>query len=349
MNGDWNTSIAPVRYTNAAIALSETDTARRSENDSRLRLLGIKYYDEFGDLFLCNDSGGINLALSYVSFAQLCKIVGLGNQVIFMRGLQPATVASILEQYTDALLSTPTEVKMTVRRSSKDGLLGSVLTYYSMKRISTRNVATSVPTERWLFWLSQFESYGWEHVRPLLLQDDYLVAAMYDPKTVIKVGDDYCCLGFIIANSEAGMSPPRSSAIVYFPVSKQWLPVNESTVGKQLVQGLAESLDGNVGMFGPLSGFRSSAKSSMLQPTLTAHATMTIDDIAAHKLLTTGGLNNKGAIECIVKLQRGNTRMTGLALLLLASRDIDLTSPNKNIDYPTAVQSILQLGWALWK
>jgi hypothetical protein len=354
MSGDWCTPVLPLQYNSAAIALAETDTARRGENDSRLRLLDVKYNEQFDDLFLCSGGTTVDLALSYVSFTQLCKVVGLSPQAAFLRELKSGTAAEVLEQYTDKLKATPTEVKLVVRRASKPWVFGSVKSYYSIKRLSTRNSGSNTPTERWLFWLAQFEQYGWLHAMPLLLQDDYLVAVMYDKETIIKVGDGQVCLGFMVANSEAGITPPRSSAIVYWPDTQQWLPVNEPTVGKQLTQGLAEALEGSIGMFGPLSNFKAAVIGSMLSTTLTAHATMTVDDITAHKLLTTGGLSPVNAIKCVAGLKRnGKGNITNLSTLLEAAREpqLDLTGNSHGTvtGIPGAVQSILQLGWALWK
>lgn len=343
-DGNWNTPLKPIKYDMASIALSDVETARRGEAESRLRLININYIDEFGDLFMSEPSTSVEMALTYVSFTQLCKVLGLTSQIDFLRGLNVGTVARILKQYTDDLSDTPTEIKMSVRRESHAGILGSIVQLYVVKRVSTRLSTQGTPNDRWLYWLAQFESYGWAHAEPLTLCDDHLTTVMYDSRTPIGAGSLMGYLGFMVSSSEALTAPARTSAVVWFPELQQWLPINEPLIGKQLANGLAEALSGNVGMFGPLSSFRESVPASQLKFTLQANATTSVDAVTAVRQLTSAGFTTDKAAKIVASVMQADGRVTYLATVLSALKSI--TNDN---GLPAMMQKRLQLGWSLWK
>lgn len=346
MEGLWKRLVDVQHYRTAVEALAVLDLAKRSIVESRLRLIGIKFDEQFDDLFL-SDAGTVSeLAFNYISFAQYCKVIGLGPQLDFLRRLKTTTVADILEQFTQQL--PPTEIKLSVgkERHANSVLPGAEQQLYVIKSVTVKGQAKRNTTEAWLYWLSQFESYGWKPAQDLLLQGDYLCAAMYDPRLRIELNASSPCLGFLIGSSESGNAPERISAIVYWPNEQVWLPVNEPTLGKLLSQGLSEALLGNIGMFGPLSGFRDGLPASMLKPTLAAQSTMSVDNVAAYALLKSGGLDMTTGAGVIGSELRESKYLFNLNLLLRAAKPI---LERLTIEPTTALPELIQLGWALWK
>ncbi len=339
----WRQPVQVVRYDRAAMALADLEQDKRTETESRLRLIGIDFLATDQDLLIKAKDMDMPLAFRYASFVQYCKVIGLGAQVDFLRTLTTPTVARVLQEYTDRL--PPTEIKLTIQRELGDT---EQLFNYTIKQLVARNTASNAnTTERWLYWLMQLESYDWKLLDRLLLQGDYLCAVMYDRRVHVR---DYLnqpgYLGFVVGNSEAGVVTPRTSAVVVWPGSGNWLPINEPVIGKLLTQGLAEMLNGNVGMFGPLSAFRESVGASLIKSTLDAHSTVALTAESAYALLKSAGVNLSDSASILAEEQRAVNRLTGLGVMLQAARRCYERFNEQPADY---LPGLIQLGWALWK
>ncbi len=341
----WSEQSEVRQYPHAALALSELETAKRGENESRLRLHKVGWSESFGELMLAAEGLSVELALGYTAFDQLCKILGLGSELGFLRGLRAGTLALILQQYTEEL--SPYEAKLIVHRKVSSLFSGNAH-YYVAKRIAAaKSVASTTSNEQWLYCLTLLEQAGWQWSEPCLVQDDLLLAVMFHPKLAFAVkaaeGDFDFLRGLLVLNSEAGVVTSRMLPTVQL-FGGPWMVVGDKLTGEALTSDLLDLLEGRVGMFG-MTPHLAAASTMNLEPFLTAHAKVTLKETEAYELLVKGGLVRKEAIERVGLLMQQGRRLTGLRCVLDA---IEKERSQLNDDPNWCVNHLIKLGLSLW-
>ena len=338
----WQEPLPVETFSSAAIALARLEVLKLQENQSRLRLHKMEWTESFGELLFSTEGLTVEVALGYVSFSQLCSILGLGCEEDFLRGLRPEAVRSILQQYTETLQ--PYEVKLVIHRREKAMMLGSIGRYHVVKRMWPARGNHLLGQEQWLYGLMLLEQAGWELARQLVLEDDLLVAVLYHPQWTLpfKGAETTYYRGLLLAQSEAGRFSRSLPALVV--PEEWWLPLGDAHLAEALELDWTDLLAGRVGLWGVMPHYKEvDLRDVTLR--LSAQANVSLADTAAVGLLMKGGYGRNRSISLVGGLVHPEQPLTGYSVIRNA---IQVELRDLEDDPLRVVQRVIKLGLVLW-
>lgn len=334
--GFWNNPVPVITYPSATAALSEVETLKRGENESRLRLHVVEYSESFDQILMASSGITVELAIGYAAFTQLCQVLGLTPQRDFLRGLPANPVSAILNHYT--LTLDPYEAKLVIHRRETT-LLGGVAHYYEVKRLWPAKGDSHIPNERWYYNLMLLEQAGWEPLK-VLISDDLFCAVLKCAENALNVKGQHFQRGILVTSSEVntGHSYP-----IVINDRNQWMIVGDKLWTSTLDHDIAQLMIGSIGMWGPLVGYR--GVEGEVTTTLAAMVEVSLAEASAAELLMRAGLSRKTSIQVVadIKREQGNVTMWKL------SREIiDEEISNLHDDLATSLNHLVKFCTTVW-